>query len=330
MPEFRFIDSLNIISAEGHSNRFDNKAYAGLQVRLKMQKAATAITEPTTMRVRVNFKGHDIVNAQWQNLRKWQDLLYGKPEVVDGGSGNESDYGLFIPFYHPGLPSCIHKHIGDSLDFYVDQSEIAAASLAQCEVYGVSEDLPELYVPSLQDFTDDAATGENKITIHKENIVAVMLTKPATTVQTLLQLLVDDRLKYSGNWYNLVNYTNNISRIEATALEVVLFDMAQRRQLSDALNDMAVILSTGGAGAFYYLVQSLDFNADRTEESIEKVVSTVNKRLQDKSSSSGAAVATMQSPEVVRAETFRQISRKVSQPEVRRKIESLRARMVGV
>lgn len=330
MPEFRFIDSLNIISAEGHSGRFDNKPYAGLQIRLKALKAATAITEPTTMRVRVNFRGHDIVNAQWQNLRKWQDLLFGKPEVVDGGAGVESDYGLYIPFYHSGVPNCIHKRIGDSLDFYVDQMEIAACTLAQCEIYGVSEDLPELYVPSLQDFTETAATGENKIVVHKENIAAIMLTEPATTVQTLLQLLIDDKLKYSGNWYNLVNHTNNLARIEATALSVVLFDLAQRRQISDALNDQAVILSTGGAGAFYYLVQSLAFNSGRTDQSIDTVLSTVNKQLQDKARSAGAAVAAMQSPEVVRGETFRRIARQVSQPEVRRRIEAMRARMAGV
>ena len=144
MPEFRLVDKLEVKDYECHSLQFPNKPLVGLQVRVIAQKAATAIVEANLKKLRVEFRGNDIVNCQYVNLRKWQDLHFGKPEKTEAAAGEESHFGIFIPFFHPELPSAIHKTVKDDMHFYLDKIDVADPAKANVEVYAVIEDLPEL------------------------------------------------------------------------------------------------------------------------------------------------------------------------------------------
>ena len=326
MPEFRLVDKLEIKTDSCHSLQFPNKPLAGIQVRVIAQKDATAIVETNLKKLRVEFRGNDIVNCQYVNLRKWQDLHFGKPEKNEAGSGVESHFGVFVPFFHPELPSAIHKTVKDDMHFYLDKIDVADPATANVEVYAVIEDLPELYIPKLQDFL--FTLPKDKITIDRSNIASIMITKPATTVPTLIQLEIDGKLKFSGNWNGLQNYSNNCARIEATALEVLLLDLVQKRQISDALSDDAILMMSGGSGAGYYMIQNLIFDQARTSISIDREVAKVRAKLQDKVSNDGAVIAVFQNPIVVDQKTIEEVKRKVRDPETRRKIEILQSKII--
>lgn len=291
----RFIDELNINGVQAHTNKFDDDSYVGLLLRIKADNTAgDNVDEDNAPRIRLNFRGDDIVNALWTNLRILCDLEYGRPEMAAAGETWQG--GIYIPFYHPELPNAIHKRSGDNMDFYAAAFGAACAEFCIIQVYGVLDDVTEFYVPKLIDYTETAAAGQQKITIEQDNIAQVLIYEPATTVQTLLQLLVDNELMYSSDWANLTNLSNIIARIEAAALGVIVFDMVTKFQISEALSDEAVILSTGGSGAYYYMVQSLIFNPDITVMTGKKVADKINYRLQLKTSTgkvTGAIVAEM-------------------------------------
>jgi hypothetical protein len=287
----RFVDELNINGVQAHTNRFDNDSYIGVLLRVKGVHTAE-LDEDDVGRIRINFRGDDIVNALWTNLRIFCDLKYGRPE--NAAAGNSWQGGIFIPFYHNMLPNAIHKRYGDNLDLYSEAFGVACATSCVLQVYGVYDDVPEFYVPKLIDYLETAAAGQIKIPIELDNIAQILVYEPATTVQTLLQCFVDNELKHSMDWGNATNLSNILARIEAAALGVVVFDMVTKGQISESLSDEAVLLSTGGSGDFYYMVQSLIFNPTITVATQDVVREHFNYKLVQKTNTgkvSGAIVA---------------------------------------
>lgn len=291
----RFIDELDINGVQGHTNKFDDDSYIGVLLRIKADNTAgDNVDEDDTPRIRINFRGDDIVNAWWQNLRIFCDLKYGRPENAAAGATWEG--GIFIPFYHNMCYNAIHKRYGDNLDLYSEAFGAACAVSCVLQVYGVYDDVPEYYVPKLIDYLETAAAGQIKIHIEQDNVAQVLVYEPATTVQTLLQMFVDNELKHSMDWGNATNMSNILARIEAAALGVVVFDLVTKGQISEALSDEAVLLSTGGSGNFYYMVQSLIFNPSITAASEDVVKEHFNYKLVQKANTgkiSGAIVADM-------------------------------------
>lgn len=304
---FRLIDELNIATSQGHTNRFDDDSYVGIIYYVTGQKASTSITEGMMGRIRVNYNGDDIVNAPHRDLRKYCDLLYGKPKNSPGGSGETSYFGAFIPFYHPSLANAIHKEPGENLDFYIDASQ-ESVTTAVCYVYGVIEDVPELYVPRLVSLSGTASTGTQKILIDMPNIASVMLTAPASTDPSLVQFLVNNELAYSGSWQILEDLSNVMARIEATALDVIYLDLVQKGNVSEALNDEATLLITGGSGAFTYMVLSLKFNTVKTIRTANKVDSLTNAKLQAKGTvKPGVQVSVLRNPQTKSASLIQSV-----------------------
>lgn len=295
--KFRLIDELDISSLQGHTNRFDDDSYAGILYYVKAQKSGGVITEGVMGRIRVNYNGDDIVNAPHTDLRKYCDLLYGKPKNETAGiTGDPSYYGAFIPFYHPSLPNAIHKEPGENLDFYIEAAQESVDS-ATCYVYGVIDDVPEVYVPRLISLTGTAATGTQKLLIDFPNIASVMLTEPEFSEPTLVQLLINNELIYSGSWQILEDFSNVMARIEATALDVIYLDIVQKGQISEALNDEATLLITGGSGSFNYLINSLKFNPAKTVRTATKVTSLRNAKLRIKGTKNpGVQIAVIHNP----------------------------------
>lgn len=321
MP-MKFVDSVNIISGEGHSSKFPNGHYLGLILYVQAQKAATAIVEANCPRIRVNFKGKDIVAAGWVNLRKWCDLFNGKPLINDAGAGNLSTYGIFVPFFHAELPSAVSKDDGDTLDIYIEKFAVASCTTAQVDIYGVVDnEVPELYIPSLADNVWTAAAGLQRIDIDMPNITAVMITKPATTACDNLQIEVNGKIEDGGAWNPLEVLANLVARIEATALDVVLFDLVRKGQISDALSDKLSILATGGSGASSYLYQSLEFNTLRTARSSERAQARINAKIVERTTlgaSEAAAIAIGTNPGIVRPETAKAVSHTASTEQAKR------------
>lgn len=293
--KFRFIDEIDINGVQGHTNLFDTDQYIGLMVRIVADNTAgTNISEANAPRIRLNFRGDDIVNSSWASLRAFADLEYGHPENAAAAATWQG--GIYIPFYHPDLPNAIEKRQGDNMDFYSAAFGVACKVSCVMQIYGVIDDLTELYVPKLIEYTDTAAAGQHKIFIDQDNIAQIVIFKPATTEQELIQLFVDNELIYSGDWHNLENFANLIARIEAAALDVVVLDLVVKGQISEALSDEAVLLSTGGVGAYNYLVQSLTFNPAQTVRTSERVIANANFALQRKINRgkiSGATVSAM-------------------------------------
>lgn len=309
--KFRLIDELNIASSQGHTNRFDDDSYCGILYYATGQKAATVITEAMMGRVRVNYNGDDIVNAPHSDLRKYCDLLFGKPKNSQGAAGDTSYYGAFIPFYHPSLPNAIHKDPGENLDFYIDASQ-ESVTTAVCYVYGVIDDVPELYVPRLVSLSGTAAAGTQKILIEQSNIASIMMTAPATTDPTLVQMLVGNDLVYSGSWQILEDFSNVMARIEATALDVIYLENVQKGNISEALNDQATLLITGGSGAFNYMFLSLKFNAVKTLRSNNKVISQVDAKIRGKGiNNPGVQVSVIRNPQTKTAPMVKAVINKV-------------------
>ena len=291
----RLIDELNIATTQGYTNRFDDDSYVGIIFYVKGQKSGSVITSGVVGNIRVNYAGDDIVNAPYSVLSKYADLLFGKPKSSQGTSGNPSYYGCFIPFYHPSLPNAIHKETNESLGFYIDKAQ-ESVDTAVCYVYGVIDDLPELYVPRLVAYTETAGTGTLKILLDQPNITSIMLTAPATTDPDLIQLLIDNDLKYSGSWEILEDLTNVLARIESTTLDVIYLDMVQKGEINETLSDEATLLITGGSGSFYYLVQSLKFNATKTIRTAVKTNAIMNNKLQTKLHTEGTKVSVIRNP----------------------------------
>lgn len=295
---FRLIDELDIATLQGHTSKFDEDSYVGLQILVKAKKAATQITKAVMGQVRVEFRGQDIVNSIYAQLNNYSDLLFGMPREVDGASGAYSYYGCFIPFYHAGLPNAIHKEVGETMNFYIESAQ-ESVDEATCYVYGVIDDIPELYVPTFLCIPHTAPIG--KIMLDKANITTVLVSEPATTIFTNLQLLVDNLLKYSGSWEILEDFTNNMARIEATALDVILLDMVQKGEINEGLSDSAVLLSTGGSGAFYLSTVSLDFNAEKTLLTSGRVFAKreakLEQRIKKVQTSDGVLVSVLRRPE---------------------------------
>ena len=307
----RFIDELDINGVQAHTNKFDDDSYIGVLLRIKADNTAGAdVDEDDAPRIRINFRGDDIVNALWTNLRIFCDLKYGRPENAAAGATWQG--GIFIPFYHNMLPNAIHKRYGDNLDLYSAAFGTACNVSCVLQVYGVYDDVPEYYVPKLIDYLETAAAGQIKIHIEQDNISQVLVYKPATTVQTLLQMFVDNELKHSLDWGNATNLSNMLARIEAAALDVVVFDLVTKGQISESLSDEAVLLSTGGVGDFYYMVQSLIFNPAITTASEDVVREHFNYKLVQKTNTgkvAGSIVADMHD------------ARGIIQPSTRRTIE---------
>jgi len=207
-------------------------------------------------------------------------------------------YGCFIPFYHAGLPNAIHKEVGETMNFYIDPAQ-ESVDEATCFVYGVIDDIPELYVPTFLCIPYTAPIG--KIMLDKANITTVLVSEPATTIFTNLQLLVDNLLKYSGSWEILEDFTNNLARIESTALDVILLDMVQKGEINEGLSDSAVLLSTGGSGAFYLSTVSIDFNAEKTIQTSGRVYAKreakLEQRIKKVQTSDGVLVSVLRRPE---------------------------------
>jgi len=307
----RFIDEFSINGVQGHTNLFDNDNYVGVLLRIKADNTGgDNVDEDDAPRVRINFRGDDIVNALWTNLRIFCDLEFGRPE--NAAAGETWQGGIFIPFYHPDLPNAIQKRRGDNMDLYVAEFGAACAVSCVVQAYGIIDDIPELYVPKLIDYLETAAAGQQKIFIDQDNIAQVLVYQPATTVQTLLQLLVDNDLLYSMDWGNATNLSNIIARIEAAALGVVVFDMVIKGQISEALSDEAVLLSTGGTGDFYYMVQSLVFNAAQTIKTTKETINNINFKLRKKINHGkvGGAVVSQIHDATADDETVRQVERR--------------------
>jgi len=293
--KIRLIDELNIATTQGYTNRFDDDSYVGIIFYVKAQKAGSVITSGVVGNVRVNYAGDDIVNAPYSVLSKYADLLFGKPRSHQGAAGEASYYGCFIPFYHPSLPNAIHKEINENLGFYIDKAQ-ESVDTAVCYVYGIIDDLPELYTPRLVAYRENADTGTKKILLDQSNVTCIMLTAPTTTDPNLIQLLIDNDLKYSGSWQILEDLTNVLARIESTSLDVVYLDMVQKGEINETLSDEATLLVTGGSGAFYYLVQSLKFNATKTIRTAIKTNAIMNNKLQTKINREGAKVSIIRNP----------------------------------
>ena len=310
--KLRFIDEVNINGVQGHSNLFDNDKYIGILLRIKADNTAGAdVDEDDCGRVRVNFRGDDIVNAGWTELRILTDLEFGRPENAAAGATWQG--GIFIPFYHKKLPNAINKRVGDNMDIYIAAFGTTCAVSCVCQIYGVLEEVPELYVPKLIDYDETAAAGQIKIFIEQDNIAQVLVYEPETTAQTLLQLLVDNELMYSADWNNLTNLSNIIARIEAAALDVVVFDMINKGQIDESLSDEAVLLSTGGSGAFKYMVQSLTFNPAITIATAGEVLEHTNYKIKKKATRgkvAGCVVAQYTEPNLIRPDTSRVIGKR--------------------
>lgn len=297
----RPVATLDINGQAGHSVGFEDGAYAGIRLRAYIKKAATSLTEANLGRVRVRIGSIEVCNCLWSNIRKFNDLLQGKPEVTDGGSGVESSYGIKIPFYHPDMPNAIHKSHRDNMQIVIDACTEASCDYAKVDVLGVIDDtLHENYIPKLHDWSFTAATGENKALLKDANLSMLMLTKPST-VPTTVQLIVNDHVYSQSDWYNAQNETNDLARIEATALEVVLFDLAQKRNVADILSRNAVLVITGGSGAMYYMTQNLVFNYERSRRARQLVRTRINARIQDMAvdDPNGAASAVLQNARLV-------------------------------
>jgi hypothetical protein len=317
----RFIDELNINGVQGHTNKFDDDSYIGVLLRIKADNTAgDDVDEDDAPRIRINFRGDDIVNALWTNLRIFCDLKYGRPENAAAGATWQG--GIFIPFYHNMLYNAIHKRYGDNLDLYAEAFGAACAVSCVLQVYGVYDDVPEYYVPKLIDYLETAAAGQIKIHIEQDNIAQVLVYQPATTVQTLLQMFVDNELKHSMDWGNATNLSNILARIEAAALGVVVFDMVTKGQITESLSDESVLLSTGGTGDFYYMVQSLIFNPNITVASEDVVREHFNYKLVQKTNTgkiSGSIVADIHDASgVVSPSTNRTIQARPEMKEVRK------------
>lgn len=289
----RFIDQLDINGVIAHTNRFDNDSYIGVLLLICADNTAGAnVDEDDAPRIRINFRGDDIVNALWTNLRIFCDLKYGMPTV--GVAAAVWNGAIFIPFYHNMLPNAIHKRYGDNMDLYSEAYGAACAVDCILTVYGVLDDVPEFYVPKLIDYLETAAAGQIKISVEMDNIAQILVYEPETTPQTLLQCIVDNELKHSMSFAAATALSNIIARIEAAALGVVVFDMVTKGQISESLSDEAVLLSTGGVGDFYYMVQSLIFNPTITVATQDVVREHFNYKLVQKANTgkiSGAIVA---------------------------------------
>lgn len=312
MYKVRLIDELNIATTQGFTNRFDNDAYAGIIYYVAATKAGSVIAEDVMGRIRVNYGGDDIVNAPHSVLSKWCDLLYGKPRSTTGAAGVTSYYGAFIPFFHPSLPNAIHKEEGEGLNFYIEKAQVAVDS-ATCYVYGVIDDgVEELYVPRFVTLSGTASAGTQKLLIDMPNIASVMLTAPATTDPTLVQMLVDNKLRQSGSWQILEDLTNVVSRVESTLLDVILLDNVQKGELNETLSDEATLLITGGSGAFTYTFLSLKFNPVKTTRTAIKVNALRNAQLAARTpANAGVQVSVLRRPENKSVSLRKDVARKL-------------------
>lgn len=280
--EFSLIEVLDNSASQAHSGKFEAGSYVGLQVLLTAKKAAAVISQDVFGKITVEFRGKDIVNAPFSQLANYCNSYFGAPDIAQGASGAYSYYGCFIPFYHPALPNAIHKSVGDSMNIYIEQAQ-EAVDECSVEVYAVKDNLPELYVPSILTITDTAP--KQKTLIELNNIASIMLTEPATTDWSNVELLVDGKLQRFGSYRILKGFSNVQSRVE-TGLEVILFDLVQKGKLSEAMSDSATLLLTGGVGAYYYTTVSLNFNANRTEQSIISVETRDSQKVADLASRS--------------------------------------------
>jgi len=328
----RFIKTLDINNKADHTIAFEDVPYVAIRLRCYAEKAATAITESNIGRVRMRMGSILQTNMLWTNLRILNDLLTGKPEKNEAGSGNESTFGIKIPLYHPEVPNAVHKRPNDNWHLYIEKFGVADCTHAKVDVYGeVDENMPESYIPKLHDYEFTASTGLHKISLKESNLAMLMLTKPATTVPTNIALFVDDDLYGSGDWYNWVNHTNDLARIEATALEVILMDLAQKRNFSDALSDSARLMIDGGVGSCYYMTQNIVFNTARSDTSVARVTSKINAKIQKMADTEpeGAVIATLQNSGIVNEATVSKVRSVTTDPRIRQKIYDLERRITA-
>lgn len=291
------IDDLDVKTTQGHTSKFEALPYVGLQILMTAQKAATVISKDVMGKVRVTFRGEEIVNSVYSACSNYADLLFGMVDEEQGAAGDNSYYGCFIPFFHPRLASALHKRVGDTMNFYIEKAQESCDS-AVVEVYGLVDDVPELYTPKFLTITETAPKG--KIILDRPNLGLAMITKPATTAFTTMQLLIDAKLKMTGSYRICRGMTHNLARKEASALDVVLFDMVQKGQINESLADSATLQFTGGVGDFDYTTVNFLFNRSRTIQTAAEVNAdrdyNIRQKMKRAQTAEGAAVSIIRNP----------------------------------
>ncbi len=225
--------------------------------------ATLSIADLGSMRLLVN-------NKQFQNISLDRLSFYG---ALKGGAvaavsaiGAAFNFQFDIPMAVPGdLENVLFVENDGEVVLELDGfygAGIGVILSGDVSVYGVERQGIQSYYLRIDtnDYNAVQGTGNEDIK-GVENIYELFIENDSTNLTKVI-VFADQKTKYNADRLPLVNKTNSDNQIETfdAAIAYIALPMSESKQLSEALNDSAVIQTEMGAGALLNVfMTSIDF-----------------------------------------------------------------------
>lgn len=235
--------------------------YLGLLLRVSGSGSSTVNRPTGNVIVNMKTKGA-IVTVPFTDLVDISNILYA---TVKDKSGTDFEFSAMVPFTLPYLANALHLAANEA---EITLPAVDGATQATWEVYGITSDAPERFLPRIFTRSYNLSGNLNEM-IDMENILAMYL-RLGSGASAPDRILVkdDNELLVEADWDVLEAFTNMFSQIESEITDKIYLDLNPTKILSDALRDGLTVGAVGGSGSLYVTVISADFDNARTETSL--------------------------------------------------------------
>ena len=246
--------------------------YLGLLLRVSGSGSSTVNRPTGNVIVNMKTKGA-IVTVPFTDLVDISNILYA---TVKDKSGTDFEFSAMVPFTLPYLANALHLAANEA---EITLPAVDGATQATWEVYGITSDAPERFLPRIFTRSYNLSGNLNEM-IDMENILAMYL-RLGSGASAPDRILVkdDNELLVEADWDVLEAFTNMFSQIESEITDKIYLDLNPTKILSDALRDGLTVGAVGGSGSLYVTVISADFDNARTETSLVRIQTKIQNKI---------------------------------------------------
>ena len=285
MMNFHKLSSrLRFLMSENANADFENLLptgdYAGLLIFIRgTNNNGQTLTHADLPEFGINIGGRSAQRGTGTVYNKLMNYYFGSVEstsVANGAIG----LCVFIPFFHPSMPSALHVNPGDkvSLKYQTPTNYATKVSSATVRVYGIRSDDVEKYELRFLPGNIDASGATTKVErLAQKNIKEILLNSSVVSRAVVRR---EGVVKTDANYADLLGATALFANVE-TASQADWAHISAGENPDDFVSDDTEIeLDFSGSGTANIQVLSIGFDNERYQQTNSQKAAQVQKRLE--------------------------------------------------